>query len=143
MRLTSPWRSSTGRKCVRVTSRGFANAEILDKSRWWTFHQSYAYEDFIEGIRPVLGGEADGPIRYELLDGIFKRIAKLATDGKEKRFVLIIDEINRGNIAKIFGELITLIEDSGDLARKMPRKLHSPIRGTHSVSPTTFTLSAR
>ncbi len=82
-----------------------------------TFHQSYAYEDFIEGIRPVLGAETGDQIGYELRDGIFKQIAKKAEDeraksDKPKRFVLIIDEINRGNIAKIFGELITLIEDS-------------------------------
>ena len=74
-----------------------------------TFHQNYAYEDFVEGIRPVLGEEE---LRYELRDGIFRRIAQAAMDRPEERFVLIIDEINRGNIAKIFGELITLIEDS-------------------------------
>ena len=77
-----------------------------------TFHQNFAYEDFIEGIRPVLDDGATGQIRYELHDGIFKRIAEAAKKEKDKRFVLIIDEINRGNIAKIFGELITLIEDS-------------------------------
>ena len=77
-----------------------------------TFHQNFAYEDFIEGIRPVLDDGATGQIRYELHDGIFKRIAKAAKEEEEKQFVLIIDEINRGNIAKIFGELITLIEDS-------------------------------
>ena len=74
-----------------------------------TFHQNYAYEDFVEGIRPVLEEE---DLRYELRDGIFKRIAKEAINRPDERFVLIIDEINRGNIAKIFGELITLIEDS-------------------------------
>ena len=74
-----------------------------------TFHQNFAYEDFVEGIRPVLD-KAD--LRYELRDGIFKRIAKAAQSRPGERFVLIIDEINRGNIAKIFGELITLIEDS-------------------------------
>ena len=77
-----------------------------------TFHQSYAYEDFVEGIRPVLGDEAGGQIRYQLRGGIFKRIAEAARTERDKRFVLIIDEINRGNIAKIFGELITLIEKS-------------------------------
>ena len=77
-----------------------------------TFHQNFAYEDCIEGIRPTLDDGATGQIRYELHDGIFKRIAKAAKEEEEKQFVLIIDEINRGNIAKIFGELITLIEDS-------------------------------
>ncbi len=74
-----------------------------------TFHQNYAYEDFIEGIRPVLDKKK---LRYELRDGIFKQLAKRASENPTNRHVLIIDEINRGNIAKIFGELITLIEPS-------------------------------
>lgn len=81
-----------------------------------TFHQNFAYEDFVEGIRPVLDDDAGG-LRYELRDGIFKKIATEACKRDEERFVLIIDEINRGNIARIFGELITLIESSRRLGR--------------------------
>ena len=77
-----------------------------------TFHQNYSYEDFVEGIRPVLSNESGGQVEYELRDGVFTKIAKAANADRGKRFVLIIDEINRGNIAKIFGELITLIEGS-------------------------------
>ncbi len=91
-----------------------------------TFHQNLAYEDFIEGIRPVLDDGADGQIRYELCDGIFKRIAEAAKEEIDKPFVLIIDEINRGNIAKIFGELITLIEDSRRLGADDETKVTLP-----------------
>lgn len=75
-----------------------------------TFHQNFTYEDFIEGIRPVL--DKGKNVRYELSEGIFREIAKRACNDKKNNYVLIIDEINRGNIAKIFGELITLIEPS-------------------------------
>ena len=72
-----------------------------------TFHQSYGYEDFIEGIKPTL---TNGNISYKVEAGIFKKFCDEAR-GRNENFVFIIDEINRGNISKIFGELITLIED--------------------------------
>lgn len=95
-----------------------------------TFHQNFAYEDFVEGIRPKLDGE---DLSYELHDGIFKRIAREAarTESSDKAFVLIIDEINRGNIAKIFGELITLIEDS----RRVGEEDETEVTLPYSVEP--------
>ena len=76
-----------------------------------TFHQSYSYEEFIEGIRPSLNSN-NGELSYELVSGIFKQLTDKAEKDPDNNFVLIIDEINRGNISKIFGELITLIEDT-------------------------------
>ncbi|WP_214647422.1 McrB family protein [Alterinioella nitratireducens] len=81
--------------------------EAGDRFEFVTFHQSYAYEDFVEGIRPVT---ENGAVTYEVRPGVLKRLCDRARRAPDKRFALFIDEINRGNVAKIFGELITLVE---------------------------------
>ena len=84
----------------------FSSIKKEKRIEFITFHQSFGYEDFIEGFRP----NEEGKIQLE--DGIFKTICEKANENKEQNFYLVIDEINRGNISKIFGELITLIEES-------------------------------
>lgn len=90
-----------------------------NRIKFVTFHQSYGYEDFIEGIKPTI---VDGNISYRVADGVFKKFCDEAAKLPDKNFVFVIDEINRGNVSKIFGELITLIEDDkrGEISVTLP-----------------------
>jgi len=73
------------------------------------FHPAYTYEDFFEGYRPVPGA-ADGTISFELKAGPLRQLVNRAREHPDQAFVLIIDEINRANLAKVFGELYFLLE---------------------------------
>lgn len=87
--------------------------KVSERFAFVTFHQSYSYEEFVEGIRPVLDdGDAEtAEVGYTLEAGVFRRICERARRDPDNQYALFIDEINRGNISKIFGELITLLEE--------------------------------
>jgi len=98
-------------KLVEQLKAGQQDAATVQRYSFVTFHQSYGYEEFVEGLRPVLNGDAEaGEVEYEIRPGVFKELCRKARQAPDQRFAMVIDEINRGYISKIFGELITLIE---------------------------------
>jgi len=101
------------RALLHLQQRDYGGAAQPPEARRFsfvTFHQSYGYEEFVEGLRPVLDTARSGEIRYEIKPGVFKALCDRAKEHPDQRFAMFIDEINRGNVSKIFGELITLIE---------------------------------
>jgi MrcB-like, N-terminal domain/AAA domain (dynein-related subfamily) len=105
------------------------------RTRMVQFHQAYAYEDFIQGFRP---SERGGFIRC---DGAFFDFAKLAEADSDRPYVFIIDEINRGNLSKILGELMMLIEpDKRGEDYAIPLAYGRPDEAAFSVPPNLFLL---
>ncbi|MER7485662.1 AAA family ATPase [Streptomyces sp. NPDC126497] len=111
--------------------RAEAQAELLrgDRVRLVTFHPSYGYEDFVEGFKPDL--DATGPgLTLALKDGLFHDLCRRASARPDQPFLLVIDEINRGDLPRVLGELITLLElDKRGLPVTLPvsgRSFHVP-----------------
>ncbi len=98
-------KNSEERKNLMVSYENYVKKEQIV---FTTFHQNYSYEDFIQGLRP---DTTKDDMSFSVVDGIFKHIADKALNDMENNYVIIIDEINRANISKVFGELITLIEE--------------------------------
>jgi 5-methylcytosine-specific restriction protein B len=111
------------------------------------FHPSLSYEDFVRGWRPTAGG------KLELVDGIFLKAVQAASAEPDLPFVLIIEEINRGNPAQVFGEMLTLLEDTkrqqdealelaysreGEKPIHIPRNLH--VIGTMNIADRSLAL---
>jgi hypothetical protein len=101
----------------------YEELRVARQVRFVTFHQSYAYEDFVEGLRPEALPE--GGFALVPRAGVFRQIAEDAARSPEEH-VLVIDEINRANISKVFGELITLIEADKRVGQKEAATLILP-----------------
>jgi 5-methylcytosine-specific restriction protein B len=101
--------------------------------RMCSFHPAYGYEDFLEGYRPQ---SVNGQLVFEPRDGIFKKLCEDAGKNSEYKFYLIIDEINRGDIPRIFGELLTILEKD-----KRNKSILLPLSGKpFQVPPNVFVI---
>ena len=103
-----------------------------------TFHPNYSYEEFIQGIRANTNNTDQ--LSFVKEDGIFKDLVERAKNDPEHYYVMVIDEINRGNISRIFGELITLIEDDKRLNQPNETMVTLPSKEVFGVPSNIFIL---
>jgi 5-methylcytosine-specific restriction protein B len=105
--------------------------------RFVQFHQSYSYEDFVRGYRPLF----DEGSAFALQDGVFFKFCKQAEADPDRKHVFIIDEINRGNLSTIFGELLMLLEgDKRGVSHAVELMYHKPGEGPFSVPSNLYIL---
>jgi MoxR-like ATPase len=101
----------SGKTYVAERLARLLTADEEERSELVQFHPSYAYEDFVEGIRPRVTGEAS--LTYEVREGVFLELVNRAKERATELFVLVIDEINRANLPRVLGELLYGLEYRG------------------------------
>lgn len=99
----------TGKTYAVKNSLDFICQGDRERYEFVQFHPSFTYEDFIEGIKPK-GVTKDGSIKFELVDGVFKRFCKKAKADPDNSYYFVVDEINRANLSSVFGETLLCLE---------------------------------
>ena len=113
----------TGKTWVAEHVARFLTQDLPLQIRTVQFHPSYGYEEFVEGLRPVA---EDGGIAVKVMPGVILQIAE-SMDGTEAIHVLVVDELNRANIPRVFGELLYLLEyRDQDIDLQYSRDFHLP-----------------
>ena len=119
----------TGKTYSVVNSLAFVCQGDSSRHELLQFHPSFSYEDFIEGIKPK-GVSKDGNIRFELVNGVFKKFCIKAKNNPGKAFYFVVDEINRANLSAVFGETLSLLEKD---YRHIGNSSHNLIRTQYST----------
>lgn len=114
---------------------------VVSRSCLVSFHQSYGYDEFVEGIRPRIHPQT-GQMQYEIQQGAFLELCAKASNDPNHRYAMLIDEINRANTSQVFGELMSVIEPSKRAGGATPMAVRLAYSGRQFMVPSNVDIYA-